>query len=102
MENILFQEKTSLGVLNHDAMHSSLEALTKKKKRKNSTFSNEERCQIEQYASVHGTTATVKMFKKTHSHLKFGESTARNFRTKYQKLLKKKKEVFKDLVSVKR
>ena len=64
MENIPSQEETSLGVLDHDAVRSSLEALTKKKKRRNSTFSDEERYQIGQYASVHGLTAAVKSFKK--------------------------------------
>ena len=44
MENNPSQEETSLGVLDHDAVRSSLEALTKKKKkRKNSSFSDEER-----------------------------------------------------------
>ena len=92
MENIPSQEETSLGVLDHDAVRSSLEALTKKKKRKNSTFSDEQRYQIGQYASDHGPTAAVKKFKKINPHLKFGESTARSFRTKHQKLLKKKKQ----------
>ena len=91
MENIPSQEKTSLGVLDHDAVYSSLEASTKKKKRKNSTFSHEEHYQIGQYASVHGPNAAVKTFRRTHPHLKFGESTARSFRIKYQKLLKEKK-----------
>ena len=82
MENISSQEETSLGVLDHDVVHSSLEVLTQKKKRKNSTFSDEERHQIGQYASVHSPTATVKEFKKTQLHLKFGESIAKSFRTK--------------------
>ena len=46
MENIPSQEETSLAVLDHDAVRSSLEALTKKKKQKNSTFPDEERHQI--------------------------------------------------------
>ena len=82
MENIPSQEKTSLGVLDHDAVYSSLEASTKKKKRKNSTFSHEGHYQIGQYASVHGPNAAVKTFRRTHPHLKFGESTARSFRIK--------------------
>ena len=83
MENIPSQEETSLGVLDHDAVRSSVEALIKKKKRKNSTFSDEERYQIGQYTSVHGPTAAVKKkFKKTHPRLKFGQSTGRSFRTK--------------------
>ena len=82
MENISSQEETSLGVLNHDVVHSSLEVLTQKKKRKNSTLLDEEHYQIGQYALVHGPTATVKEFKKTQLYLKFGESIARSFRTK--------------------
>ena len=83
MENIPSREETSLGVVDHDAVRSSLEALTKKKSEKNNTFSDEERYQIGQYASVHGPTAAVEKFKKTHPHLKFGETIARSFRTKY-------------------
>ena len=82
MENISSQEETSLGALDHDVVHSSLEVLTQKKKRKNSAFSDEERYQIGQYASVHNPTAPVKEFKKTQLHLKFRESIARSFRTK--------------------
>ena len=92
MGNIPSQEKTSLGVLDHYAVRSSFEALTKKKKRKDSIFSDEESNQTGQYASVHGPTVTVKKFKKTHLHLNFGESTTRSFGTKYQKLLKKEKQ----------
>ena len=50
MENIPSQEETLFGALDHDAVRSSLEALTKKKKRKNSAFSDEERYLIGQYA----------------------------------------------------
>ena len=109
MENILSQKDTSLAILDHDAVYISLQALTKEKKWKNSTFSDEEPYQIGQYASVHGPTVAVKKsknsygdeFKKTHPHKKFRECTAKNqirsirmhhFRTKYQKLLKKKKQ----------
>ena len=107
MENIPSQEDTSLAILDHDAVYSSLWALTKEKKLKNSTFSDEEPYQIGQYASVHGPTVAVKKFKKTHPHKKFRECTAKNqirsirthhFRTKYQKLLKKKKQSSKILL----
>ena len=90
MEHIPSQEQTSLGVLDHTAVCRSLEKVSKKNKRKNTTFSDEERYLIGQYASVHGPTAAVKKFKKTHPHLNFGESTARNLRTKYQEQLKRK------------
>ena len=67
MENIPSQEETMLGVLDHDVVCSSLEALTNKKKRKNSTFSEEERCQIGQYASVHGPTTALKKVQENPS-----------------------------------
>ena len=64
-------------------MRSSLEALTKKKKRKSSTSLDGVCYQIGQYVSIDGPTVAVKKFKKTHPHLKFGESTSRCLRTKY-------------------
>ena len=91
MENFPSQDETSLGVLDYNAVRTSLQKETLKKKRKNSWFSDEERYQIGKYASIYGPTAAVKKFKKSHPHLKFGESTARSLRTKYEELLKKKK-----------
>ena len=91
MENFPSQDETSLGVLGYNAVRTSLQKETLKKKRKNSWFSDEERYQIGKYASIYGPTAAVKKFKKSHPHLKFGESTARSLRTKYEELLKKKK-----------
>ena len=91
MENFPSQDETSLGVLDYNAVRTSLQKDTLKKKRKNSWFSDEERYQIGKYASLYGPTAAVKKFKKSHPHLKLGESTARSLRTKYEGLLKKKK-----------
>ena len=91
MENFPSQDEASLGVLDYNAVRTSLQKETLKKKRKNSWFSYEERYQIGKYASIYAPTAVVKKFKKSHPHLKFGESTASSLRTKYQELLKKKK-----------
>ena len=91
MGNFPSQDETSLGVLDYNAVLTSLQKETLKKKRKNSWFSDKERYQIGKYTSINGPTAAVKKFKKSHLHLKFGESTARSVRTKYKELLKKKK-----------
>ena len=91
MENISSQEETSTGVLDHDAVLGSLEALTKKKKRRNSTFSDEERYQFGQYPSADEPTAAVRRFMKPHPHLKFGECTARSLEPNNRSYLRKKK-----------
>ena len=99
-KNFPLQDETSLGVLDYNAVRTSLQKETLKKKRKNSWFSDEERYQIGKYASIYGPTAIVKKFKKSHLHLKFAESTARSLRTKYEELLKSKsREFFKDLIT---
>ena len=36
-----------------------------------------------EYTAIHGPIAAVKKFKKSHQHLKFGESTARSLRERY-------------------
>ena len=89
MENLPSQEETSLGVLDYNAVRDAMEKQSKTKKRKNCSFTDEERFKIGEYTSVHGPAAAVKKFKKTHPHLKFGESMARSFRAKYEELLKK-------------
>ena len=76
MENIPSQEKTSVGILEHNTVHNSV--------------SDEEIRQIGQNAFVYGPNSAVKRLKKTFPHLKFEESTARTFSTKYQTLLRKK------------
>ena len=76
------------------------------KKRKNCRFTDNERYLIGKYAAIHGPIATVKKFKRSHPHLKFGESTARSFREKYHDKIKssdissiiKKKQVGRPLV----
>ena len=47
-----------------------------------------ERYLIGKYAAIHGATTVVKKFKKSHPHLKFGESTARSLRDKYCEISK--------------
>ena len=91
MESFPFQDETSLGVLDYNAVRTSLQKETLKKKRKNGWFSDKEHYQIRKYASIYGLTAAVKKFKKSHSHFKFGESITKNIRIKYEELLKKKK-----------
>ena len=91
MENFPNQDETSLGVLDCNAVLTSLEKETLKKKRKNSWFSDKQRYQIGKCASINGPAAAAKKFKKSHRLLKFGESTTRSVRTKYEELLKKKK-----------
>ena len=100
MENFPSQDKISLGVLDYNTVLTSLQKERLKKKRKNSWFSDKERYQntqnthnnvIGKYTSINRPTAAVKKFKKSHLHLKFGKSTTRSVRTKYEELLKKKK-----------
>ena len=76
------REETSLGVLDYDAVSTALQQ-SSKKKRKNDKFSGEEWYLIGKYAFVDGPGATVKKFRKSHSHLNLGESTARSLRVKY-------------------
>ena len=61
----------------------------KRKSVKNCSFTDVEQFKIGEYTSEHGSTTTVKKFKKTHHYLEFGESTTRSFRAKYKELLKK-------------
>ena len=89
MEHFSSEEETSLGVLDYNAVRDAMEKQSKTKKQKNCSFIDEERFKIVEYTSVHGPAAVVKKFKKTHLHLKFGESTARSFRAKYEEPLKK-------------
>ena len=63
MENFPSQDETSLGVLDYNAVRTSLQKETLKKKRKNSWFSDEERYQIGKYASIYRPTAAVKSLK---------------------------------------
>lgn len=83
------QEETSLGQMEYDAVVSTVQRNVKKK-RQNCKFTDEERYLIGKYTSIHGPTAAVRKFKRSHPHLKFGESTARSLKSKYEELSKSK------------
>ena len=72
--------------------------LSVKDKRSYSSFNDNERFLVGKYASVCDPKKAVRKFKKTHPHLKFGESTARDFRTKYESVLKDLPEPSTDVV----
>ena len=67
-------------------MATSIESIDKKQN--NCRFTDNERYLIAKYAAIYGPIATVKKFKRSHPHLKFGESTARSFREKSQDKIK--------------
>ena len=81
-------EETELGKMEYDTVVTSIREKTKKQKRKNSRFTDSDRYPIGKYAAIYGATAAVKKFKKSHPHLKFGESTARSLRDKYCEMSK--------------
>ena len=80
--------ETELGKMEYDTVVTSIREQTKKQKRKNSRLTDSERYLIAKYAAIHGATAAVKKFKKSHPHLKFGESTVRSLRDKYCEISK--------------
>ena len=85
------EQESSLGLLEYQAVVSSVQDITKKK-RENIKLTDKERYDIGKYSSIHGATAAVRKFKKSHPHLKLGESTARSLKKKYEELLKSKSE----------
>ena len=85
------EQESSLGLLEYQAVVSSVQDITKKK-RENIKLTDKERYDIGKYSSIHGATAAVRKFKKSHPHLKLGESTARSLKKKYEELLKLKSE----------
>ena len=87
---MLFQQN-SLGLLKYQAAVSSVQDITKKK-RENIKLTDKKRYDIRKYSSIHGATAGVRKFMKSHSHLKLGESTTRSFKKKCEELLKSKSE----------
>ena len=70
---------------------SSVQDITQKN-RENIKLTDKERFDIGKYGSIHGATAVVRKFKKSHPHLKLGESTARSLKKKHKKVLKSKSE----------
>ena len=85
------EQESSLAWLKYQAVVSSVQDITKKK-RENIKLTDKERYDIGKYSSIHGETAAVRKFKKSHPHLKLGESTARSFKKNYKELLKSKSE----------
>ena len=81
----------SLGLLEYQATVPSVQDITKKK-RENIKLTDKERYDIGKHISIHGATAAVRKFKKSHPHLKLEESTARSLKKKYEELLKSKSE----------
>ena len=72
--------------------------LSVKGRRSYNSFTDKELFLIGKYASVYGPTKSVRKFKKTHPHLKFGESTATAFRAKCDLVLKDLPETSTDVV----
>ena len=71
------EQESSLGLLGYQAVVSSVQDITKKK-RENIKVTDKECYDIGKYSYIHGATASVRKFKKSHPHLKLGESTARS------------------------
>ena len=84
------KQESSLGLLEYQAVVSSVQDITNKK-RENIKLTDKERY-IGKYSSIHGATAAVRKFEKSHPHLKLGESTAISLKKKYEELLKSKSE----------
>ena len=68
--------------------------MEKKSKKVNTKFTEKERFLIGKYAAINGPSAAVRKFRKSLSHLKFGESQAKALRKKY--LDQERKEPFVD------
>ena len=83
------EQESSLGIIEYQAVVSSVKN-SMKKKRENVKLTDKERYDIGKYSSINGATAAVRKFKKSHPHLKLGESTARSLQKKYEELLKSK------------
>ena len=80
------REETEFGEIDYTAIKTAVQE--PKKKRSNSKYNENERCLIGKYAAINGTAAAVKKFKRSHPHLKLGESMVRHLRDKYHKVIK--------------
>ena len=80
------REETELGEMDYDVIKKAIEE--PRKKRSNSKYTELERYLIGKYAAVNGAAAAVRKFKKSHPHLKLGESMARHLWDKYRKEIK--------------
>ena len=76
------EQESSFGLLEYQAVVSSFSSFK---------LTDKERYDIGKYSSIHSATAGVRKFKKSHPHLKLGESTARSLKKKYEELLKSRK-----------
>ena len=85
------RKRTVSWLTQYQAVVSTVQDITKKK-RDNIKLADKERYDIGKYSSIHGATAAVRKFKKSHPHLKLGESTTRSLKKKYEELLKFKSE----------
>ena len=65
------EQESSLGIIEYQAVVSSVKN-SMKKKRENVKLTDKERYDIGKYNSIHGATAAVRKFKKSHSYLKLG------------------------------
>ena len=93
------REESSLGVIEYDSLKGTLE---KKSKRVNTKFTEKERFLIGKYTTINGPGAAVRKFRKSHTHLKFGESQARALRKKYLDQEKKGPNVNEEIGTLKR
>ena len=93
------QYKTGLGVIKFDSLKKTL---VKKSRRVNTKFREKESFLIGKYTAISGPGAAVRKFRKSHPHLKFGESQARALRKKYVDQEKKGPNVDKEIGTLKR
>ena len=93
------REESGLGVIENDSLKETLE---KKSKRVNTKFTEKKRFLIGKYTAINDPNAAVRKFKKSHPHLKFGETQARALRKKYLNYEKKGSNVDKEIGTLKR
>ena len=93
------QYKTGLGVIKFDSLKKTL---VKKSRRVNTKFMEKESFLIGKYTAINGPGAAVRKFRKSHPHLKFGESQARALRKKYLDQEKKRPNVNKKIGTLNR
>ena len=93
------QYKTGLGVIKFDSLKKTL---VKKSRRVNTKFREKESFLIGKYTAINGPGAAVRKFRKSHPHLKFGESQARALRKKYLAQEKKRPNVNKKIGTLNR
>ena len=93
------QYKTGLGVIKFDSLKKTL---VKKSRRVNTKFREKESFLIGKYTAISSPGAAARKFRKSHPHLKFGESQARALRKKYLDQEKKRPNVNKKIGTLNR